>query len=564
MKKILLHSIFVFLVTAVSAQNVGIGTNTPIEKLHVVGDVYLPSPGSYWIGSNSDKGNRLRMHQGGSGAYIDYNQNLTFRSGSTDLSAISATNRVYFANNGDVGIGTTSPTSKLHVKGTLRADNASDAAEYMIYNGDNLEIYSPENASGYVRLGAAFNLPGLYSSTDLNLFCRDVNHDMLFRVGGSEIMRIEGSTSRVGIGKNAPSEKLHVLGNQQIEGTGTPYLSIHRPGAVIWHAGVKDTDFFITKDGLPGASGTDVGLYLSTKGHNGASSGAIYAGINTSTPEAPLHVADATYNNINAQAYVGCDNDNIYAYHADHNEAGTCLGGSTYGGDWGTQSTSARLSGIFEHSVAARAYQAYSDKRIKDIIGVSNNTKDLSMLTQIQITDYTFIDKVNNTNQLQKKVIAQQLNDVYPQAVTLKKGEVPVIYATARETSYEDGYLTVSMENAHDLQPGENVIFLTNDSRLTAEVLTVPNEKTFIVEHSKAEEIVFVWGKGVNDFHSVDYDALTTLNISATQELAKRVLELENENAELKESKETTKASVRALEQEVKYLKEVVFQYCKN
>ena len=34
---------------------------------------------------------------------------------------------------------------------------------------------------------------------------------------------------------------------------------------------------------------------------------------------------------------------------------------------------------------------------------------------------------------------------------------------------------------------------------------------------------VFVYGEEVDDFRTVDYEGLTTLNISATQEIAKRL-----------------------------------------
>jgi cell shape-determining protein MreC len=45
---------------------------------------------------------------------------------------------------------------------------------------------------------------------------------------------------------------------------------------------------------------------------------------------------------------------------------------------------------------------------------------------------------------------------------------------------------------------------------------------------------VFVYGKQCLDLKSVDYDAIAMLNVSATQELAKKVAVLETENAELK------------------------------
>jgi hypothetical protein len=46
-------------------------------------------------------------------------------------------------------------------------------------------------------------------------------------------------------------------------------------------------------------------------------------------------------------------------------------------------------------------------------------------------------------------------------------------------------------------------------------------------------EKVFVYGKEVNDFRTVDYDKIHNLNVSATQELARRVAQLEAANAGL-------------------------------
>ena len=45
---------------------------------------------------------------------------------------------------------------------------------------------------------------------------------------------------------------------------------------------------------------------------------------------------------------------------------------------------------------------------------------------------------------------------------------------------------------------------------------------------------VFVYGRAVNDFRTVDYQAISMLNVSATQALLKRVEALELENAALK------------------------------
>ena len=45
---------------------------------------------------------------------------------------------------------------------------------------------------------------------------------------------------------------------------------------------------------------------------------------------------------------------------------------------------------------------------------------------------------------------------------------------------------------------------------------------------------IFCYGKEVDDFHTLDKQKLFALNFSATQELDRKVIALENENAELK------------------------------
>ena len=93
--------------------NVGIGTTSPNAKLHIAGSVFIPSMSSYWIGSYGDSGNRLRLHHNGSNAYMDYCPSLYFRSGISEVTV--------FDSNGNVGIGTSNPTNKLDVNGTVRA-----------------------------------------------------------------------------------------------------------------------------------------------------------------------------------------------------------------------------------------------------------------------------------------------------------------------------------------------------------------------------------------------------------------------------------------------------------
>jgi hypothetical protein len=171
-----------------------------------------------------------------------------------------------------------------------------------------------------------------------------------------------------------------------------------------------------------------------------------------------------------------------------------------------------------------------SDARIKSVLGRSNAVRDLDLLQQIEVTDYTPIDTVAYGTGQKKKVIAQQVNKVFPQAVTLRTEVVPDIY---RKATIKDGWVQL----ATDLKVGERVKVLTDQKGHIYEVLEVAAGK-FRAEVGAEGETVFVYGREVKDFHAVDYEAIAMLNVSATQQVKRdqdaAVKTLTAENAELR------------------------------
>lgn len=101
---------------------------------------------------------------------------------------------------------------------------------------------------------------------------------------------------------------------------------------------------------------------------------------------------------------------------------------------------------------------------------------------------------------------------MYPQAVSEITDVIPDIYTIAK---IKDG--RVILKNT--LQKGDRVRLVFDNRTEVVDVLQA-DEFGFNVS-VKDEGKVFVFGREVNDFHTVDYEALSTLNISATQELIK-------------------------------------------
>jgi hypothetical protein len=146
---------------------------------------------------------------------------------------------------------------------------------------------------------------------------------------------------------------------------------------------------------------------------------------------------------------------------------------------------------------------------------------------KIEITDYKFKDVLDKGNRSQKKVLAQQVEQVYPTATNKGTDTVPDIYQLAK---IKDGWI----ELATDLKKGERVKIIDAKVKMIVEVLEARPERfrVDLPEEATSTEEIFVFGREVKDFMSVDYDALAMLNISATQELNRKILKLEEELAE--------------------------------
>lgn len=155
-----------------------------------------------------------------------------------------------------------------------------------------------------------------------------------------------------------------------------------------------------------------------------------------------------------------------------------------------------------------------------------NRAADLKTLLGIEITDYTYRDTLAKGNQPQKKVTAQQVEQVYPQAVNRSTDEVPDIYQWA---SIKDGWV----ELASDLKVGERVKLIGEKQQGIYPVLEV-RDGAFRTDFQPKGDRGFVYGREVDDFRTVDYEAIAMLNVSATQELHRELMALKSENAALR------------------------------
>ncbi len=175
--------------------NVGIGTTDPTVKLHlksaslsVPGVRVENGTGMEGYGFNHD-GSALRITTLGS----DFNDIILRTSPGSD----NSDKLIVKADTGNVGIGTTDPTVKLHLKSASLA-----VPGVRVENGTGMEGY------GFNHDGSALRITTLGS--DFN--------DIILRTSpgsdNSDKLIVKADTGNVGIGTTDPEQRLHVVGNQ--------------------------------------------------------------------------------------------------------------------------------------------------------------------------------------------------------------------------------------------------------------------------------------------------------------------------------------------------------------
>ena len=243
-------------------------------------------------------------------------------------------------------------------------------------------------------------------------------------------------------------------------------------------------------------------------------------GVGTPSPVAKLHVHGSVYST-NGSGWTWGDRE----------------------GGWG--GGPANLSILASDSVGAANFRAFSDARIKEVAGRSDGSADLRTLLDIEVTDYRYRDAASKGGGAHKKVIGQQVERVFPQAVSRHTDVVPDIY---RPAPMRDGWV----ELATDLKRGERVkLFTEAGAGGIHEVLEAAGDRFRVASGPDADK-VFVFGREVDDFLAVDYDAIAMLNVSATQQMKReadeQVSALRSEVAELRAANEVLSHRLQRLE----------------
>ncbi len=446
--------------------NVGIGNSSPIGRLHTVMDSATANgaPGlwdsTYAVfGQASASGGAVGLGyhavSGGSLSSITPGiawRRMVYRADSHNFFAQGDNQRMIINNSGNIGIGTTSPSSNLDVFGIISNAGGGNSRGHLKLNdnGSNtgfIEFFPPSSSTrtGYIGFGSV-------SSNIAYYIAAEGSNNMLFLTGGGERMRINPS-GNVGIGTNNPT-----LAKLQVDGSVSTNLTAR---------------------------------FYNSAGANGSA-----------TTSRPLSI-----------------------YASDH--------------------------------IACAELQVFSDERIKKNLNDINDSNALEILRQIKPKTYKYIDTLSRTDIEVIGFIAQEVRSILPHAVDLCTDYVPNIYTMTTVGNFGTQLLfpkTISTSVLHNqTTDGSTYINIKlyvdeNNTQKFRNIVSIIDEHTVEIDKPIDQEQVFVYGQAVNDFHTLNKNAIWTIATAALREVDRQLQTEKQKHATTRADLDAAQLRIGALE----------------
>ena len=455
------------------------------------------------------------------------------------LNDTNSKNTLINPNGSNVGIGTNNPQAKLHIAHTT---NQSDGVITLRTEG-GIRTYAFD-IDGHIRSELTAQGAGGRLLLWNGWYNDNTNFVRVQLSAQYEQNNFINNGGNLGIGTSNPQAKLHIIQNT-IQDTNTnidDQINMLRfnvnSGSIA--APQYSYGFRLVQLNKPNI-GTQLNLYGGSVGSADNLALSIVSngnvGIGTTDAKFPLHVTGSysTYNYYNQQ------NNSFDYYNFDVSAPR----------EWQNATSNFAVTISSQEYVWATGFLVGSDRRIKENISDVPDNLSLETLRKIPVRYYEYKDKIKKGFKKTIGFIAQEVDEHFPIAVSKFNSQIiPNEYRRIENPNWENidvsgsdisnnkimykltisDLVDVSENNLHRFIVSD----LSGNFKDDLEIKSMENDKFSFLFEKKWDKI-FLYGKEVNDFHTIDKPRLFALNFSATQELDKKVINLENELSLIKD-----------------------------
>ena len=201
-----------------------------------------------------------------------------------------------------------------------------------------------------------------------------------------------------------------------------------------------------------------------------------------------------------------------------------------YGGYGGSASGTEYYSIYSNERIAAKEFNAFSDRRIKKNITDINDSSALDKIRLLEPKIYNYIDEKQHGTDTVYGFIAQEVANVLPYAVTVSEGDIPNILRNSNVSVIDNNTVELTLESSVEELSLSNTsvinIITDEDKDLKCNVLSFSENNVITIENTGDFSNVtnaFIKGEQINDFHHLNKDAIWAVSTAALQEVNKQL-----------------------------------------
>jgi len=406
----------------------------------------------------------------------------------------SSTSKGYINTSGNFGFGTDSPIYKLDVQGTGRFTGKLTCDNDLVVDTDKFFV---DKSTGKIGIGTNSATAPLHITKD-----DDTNGQLLV-----EPVSTTGKTGKITIRSHRNASTSNNSSQLLFENYDNDLTASNKLGMISGivsnvTTNVGDLAFFTYSDG-------------STISERMRITGGGNIGIGTDSPSNGKLEINGTSGSTNLGAYS----------YGELTTSGTSLG---------TVKTGASYSIYASGPIAASEFNAVSDIRVKNIKEIRNNKKDMETLEQMNVYEFDYIDKLNYGTKDKIGFIAQDLEKLNNNLINYSKNYIPNIFKTFKLINKNK----IILDKEYDLEVNDmlkiEITVYSQKIMIEKKILEKNNNEIIIeiIELIEGEDI-FVYGKKVDDFRTVNFEQIIGMNVSSIKYLYNEIKEIKNNQEKL-------------------------------